>query len=172
MRGHNAIIKEDIVRLPIKFKNLLKTIILDLEIFEELEQCNFFLEENKNGDLRVFFRYKWNDSGIILHRYIMKVTDPDILVDHKNKDTLDNRRENLRTCDKSQNAANSGPRSGKYKGVYYRKDTNKWIAQFTYLGKTKHLGSFNSVENAARAYDKAAFEQHGKFAYLNFPKKG
>jgi hypothetical protein len=94
------------------------------------------------------------------------------LVDHRNGDGLDNRRENLRPATQSQNSANravSNP-SG-YKGVNWYKRTGIWRATVQSAGKSKHLGYFRTPEEAARAYDAAAFEVWGEYAVLNFPKE-
>jgi hypothetical protein len=64
----------------------------------------------------------------------------------------------------------SGPRkSSKYRGVSWDKSKNKWQAQINYDGKKRHLGSFKDEEEAARAYDRAARDQRGEKAQLNFP---
>lgn len=61
-----------------------------------------------------------------------------------------------------------GPRSG-FKGVTLKKATGKWVAQIG-LNETRiHIGTFSTPEEAARAYDKVAFEAWGNDCYLNFP---
>ena len=57
--------------------------------------------------------------------------------------------------------------NSKYKGVYLRK--NRWIAQIAQHKKVKHLGSFDTPEEAHKAYCKAGKKLHGEFA--NFGKK-
>jgi hypothetical protein len=56
-----------------------------------------------------------------------------------------------------------------FKGV--RKHNNKWVARIKQDYQEKHLGSFNTVEEAARAYDVAALKTYGETAKLNFPKE-
>ena len=84
---------------------------------------------------------------------------PDGYLDHINGNRSDNRIENLRIVTKKQNAENRKKRqnkSSKFKGVCFRKDSNKWTAQIGSNYKLKHLGYFETEELAYEAYKKAA----------------
>ena len=102
-----------------------------------------------------------------------------IIVDHKNHDTLDNQKHNLRECTSSQNGQNRKVQEGyssQYKGVCWYSKTKKWNAQIRLKdvfnqSYKKHLGYFDIEEEAALAYDKAARYHFGEFAYLNFPTR-
>lgn len=86
-----------------------------------------------------------------MHREIMGFPR---MVDHKNHDRLDNRRENLRVSNSKDNnihTMSTKNSSSKYRGVTWRKDRNKWIAQCAVGGKNKYLGSFDLEEDAANA---------------------
>lgn len=97
------------------------------------------------------------------------------LVDHINGDKLDNRRENLRLATRADNEANKkkrrtqsgGKTSSKYKGVNKPKDRKKFRATLTFQHRQINLGSFESEREAAEAYNKAAIEYYGEFAYIN-----
>lgn len=89
--------------------------------------------------------------------------------DHKNGDTLDNQRSNLRVATRSQNKSNSRrltTRKSGYRGVWLHR--LKYRACIKYDGKNHDLGGFDSPIEAAQAYDQAAKVVFGEFAKLNF----
>lgn len=107
--------------------------------------------------------------SILMHRLILGAPAGS-LVDHRDGNGLNNRRSNIRLCDHRENGLNRGPNresASQYKGVWCRK--NRWKAAIQISGKTIHLGTFATEEDAARAYDAKALELHGEFARLNFP---
>ena len=115
---------------------------------------------------------------VYMHRFILGVDDRAVTVDHINKNTLDNRRRNLRIVTSSQNCQNrkkhthykGRPTSSKYKGVRKLKNpkgNQPWNAVITHKGKRKNLGNFYTEEDAAKKYDKAAVEMFGGFASTN-----
>jgi hypothetical protein len=105
-----------------------------------------------------------------LHRMILGITDRKVCVDHKNGNSLDNRKCNLRIATHGQNTKNAklNKRSTSgHKGVTWHKPGNKWRAQIQNNGKKMHLGYFNTKEEAAKAYNIAALELFGEFARIN-----
>lgn len=89
---------------------------------------------------------------------------------HLNGDGLDNRRVNLRRLTQAEIlAGRRGERnaSSRYKGVTWDRERRKWLAQF----RGKKLGRFRDEQEAARAFDDAAYAHWGRLAYLNFPER-
>jgi hypothetical protein len=86
-------------------------------------------------------------------------------VDHINGDRDDDRWENLRLATRSQNLANMRARgkSG-VKGACWVEAKGRWKSQIRVDGKNRHLGYFDTVEDAANAYRDAALRHHGEFA--------
>jgi hypothetical protein len=110
---------------------------------------------------------------VYLHRQILAATKAQI-VDHRDHNTLNCVRENLRITNKAGNSSNR-PKMRKvtssiYKGVTFDKRNSKWVAQIESSGKHRWLGSFFDEAEAAKAYDRAANDLFGEFAYLNFQK--
>lgn len=110
-----------------------------------------------------------------LHREVVGAPKG-MLVDHRNGDSLDNRRGNLRLCGAQENTRNRlvhrSTASG-YKGVYATSPSCvKWLAQIEAGGVIYRLGLFASKEDAANAYDAKARELFRDFATLNFPRDG
>jgi hypothetical protein len=151
---------------------------------------------HNNGGARTDYAMSGNRRDSI-HRLVMG--DPrGMCVDHINGDTLDNRKENLRVCTRSQNSqnkrTNSHSKSG-YKGVHEKNypRRKKYVSKKTgkvtyhehipkkrfqaYIGSgipntpSIKLGYYATAEEAAEVRDKKALEIHGEYARLNFPDK-
>lgn len=89
-----------------------------------------------------------------LHRVLLGVTDPNIIVDHKDNNGLNNRRLNLRKTDKTGNALNMSShrdkKSGLPKGVFKERDGFCAQVQINYI--CWYLGHFKTIEEAETAY--------------------
>ena len=98
----------------------------------------------------------------------MEVGDGKI-VDHKDGNPLNNHRDNLRLCTPSQNNKNSRKQSNNtsgFKGVSKHRDV--WLAQIRVDDRFKYLGCYKDKIEAAKSYDKAAYELFKEYAKLNF----
>lgn len=91
---------------------------------------------------------------------------PSLEVDHKDRDTTNDRLDNLRLATRSQNSANRRcrPSASGYKGVKRTQRSNRWHARIRVNGKLLHLGQFDSAEEAHAAYVEAAKRHFGEFA--------
>lgn len=94
-----------------------------------------------------------------------------LVVDHANRDTLDNRRANLRICSPADNVHNSKAivGSSEFKGVHRSKTSGEFVAGIKHPKQTR-LGTFTDEKAAAMAYDRAAIEAWGEYAWTNFPE--
>lgn len=137
-------------------------------------QIKSYLKESRRGH---YLRVSLSSTDrkrchFYVHRLLWEVfvgpVPENYVVDHENGDRFDCRLENLRLATKSENAQNKAPSGVKrFKGVCHLKNGN-WRAAIKVDGQLRHLGTYENIEEAARAYDKAALEHFGKFARLNF----
>lgn len=112
---------------------------------------------------------KWRT--IYMHREIIGAP-PGHGVDHISRDSLDNRRANLRLCTHSTNGFNRSKTKNNtsgYKGVFRSSSLSRpWLAKICVKGRQIYLGTYVSRVDAARAYDAGAIRYHGEFAATNF----
>jgi hypothetical protein len=139
-------------------------VLVDEEDYEKLNQKNWYL--HKNG-------YAFSNDFTKMHRYILNYTGTELMVDHKNRNKLDNRKSNLRLCTRSQNMQNSiSGYNKKYKGVFIIKNkrfnTQYIVSKIVVNKKTLYIGTYKNLEDAAKAYDVAAVKYFGEFALTNF----
>jgi len=145
--------------------------IVDPDDYQKLAQYDWQLFESKSKN----FYAVWFDGIKIvkMHRVIMNAPAGKI-IDHRDRDGLNNTKQNLRFATPSQNCCNCRrPKNcnSKYRGVCFHKHIKKWRAEIHYNGIREHLGYFENEEDAAKAYDQAAKIYHGEFAVLNFPNE-
>lgn len=110
---------------------------------------------------------------VLMHRMIVAARKGEH-VDHRDGNGLNNRKSNLRRCTVDQNVLNrrkSGDKKSPFKGVHQRRGSTLWFAVITFKNKAKYLGSFETEQLAAMAYDDAAAKLFGEFACFNFPDK-
>jgi AP2 domain len=108
-------------------------------------------------------------TSVLMHRFILGLTDPRVTTDHRDRNGLNNVRSNLRRCTIGQNQFNSGKHTGRpFKGVTLESRTGKYFARIGLDRQAIHLGTFDRAEDAARAYDAKALKLYGAFACPNF----
>lgn len=137
-------------------------------------------------------KYRWHFSGpyarcciylgggrknqkirnILMHRIVMN-TPEELHTDHINRNTIDNRKINLRICTPAENVRNSKKSKNNtsgFTGASWSKDKKKWVARIVFNYKQIIIGYFKNKREAAKAYDRKAIELFGEFARINFPK--
>ena len=128
--------------------------LIDLE---DIERCK---------DIKWGYSSGYVDSSIgRLHRYIMNCPN-DLVVDHINHNTLDNRKENLRICTIQENSCNRklGKNNKTGKVGIFQLQNKKWQALLTYQGISHNLGIFDTKEDAIKARQQAERDYFGEFS--------
>lgn len=155
--------------------------IVDDEDYERVSRRSWCARPGGNGNVYAARGIVRRKEGLryiqLMHREVLGLdpaysTDPPVVVDHINGDTLDNRKANLRICTQAQNSRNRRKiKAGRsiYKGVMPRPEHGSFKARIRIDGKLINLGSYATEKDAALAYDVAAREHFGEYARLNFP---
>lgn len=150
--------------------------LVDDEVFEVLNRYNW---QAAWSDFTKSFKATIKDKDNIttdMARIILGCPKG-MLIDHKDHNTLNNQRYNIRICTSKENNRNRRSLPGsasEYKGVTRDKSRSKWKASIGWRNHknkkvTINLGRFETEIEAAEVYDKAARKYFKEFAYLNFP---
>lgn len=119
------------------------------------------------SDTRKTIDGKRTGSMTLLHRLLLGLPKGEGIVDHINRNPLDNRRSNLRLSSKSENGINRTAQSNSttgFKGISWSKQKNKWRAYATRKGKQYHLGFYATLEEAVQGYNQRIESVHGELA--------
>lgn len=111
-----------------------------------------------------------NRKTVYMHQLLLSDLPEGYTPDHKDRNSLNNQKDNLRPATYSQQMCNTerkGRLYSKYRGVTFHKRDNKWQACIRFQNKVKFLGYFLNEKEAALAYNKTAKILHGEFATLN-----
>lgn len=145
---------------------------VDNDDFDFLNQWEWRASYPRGGHVyAIRSEYKTGKHVVIsMHRVITNCPDG-MVVDHKDRNGLNNRKTNLRICTRSQNACNRRKNiktsTTKYLGIYYNSKIRKWCAAVGSQGKVHNLGKFKTQKEAAKCYNEGAIKFHGEFARLN-----
>lgn len=155
-----------------------KFALVDDEDFDRVNQFNWYAQGTGKEPSRKFYATRRVGKRLVLlHRWLLNAGETEE-VDHKNNDSLDCQKHNLRLATSQQNQFNipkdrNRKLSSRFKGVCRVKPivnaTNPFMAYISFGGKRTHLGYFSSEIEAAKAYDSAARTYFKEFASLNFP---
>jgi len=108
-----------------------------------------------------------------MHRQIMSA-QKGTMIDHKNHNGLDNRKENLRFCTNAQNIINTikpCSNKNKYRGIEFDKNKNRYRASTHFNKKRVRSKWYRNAIDAAKTYDELVKKYYGEFARLNFPNE-
>lgn len=94
----------------------------------------------------------------------------ELLIDHKNGNGLDNRRDNLRWANWSQNMIHARKQNRFGRGVKFV--DGRFAVQIAKNKKQWYIGRFDTPLEAQSAYNRAALDLHGEFATLNLNEHG
>lgn len=111
-----------------------------------------------------------SNTGIKAHRLIKNDCPKNMVVDHINRNKLDNRIENLRICTQKENSynrtKNESAKGSKYKGVK-KMNKNEWMAIITKDGVKHEMKNLPDEKTASLMYDLMAEELFGLYASKN-----
>src|SRR5574344_500191 len=163
---NEIVVKEHTAEIKIKSKKYGDFIaIIDLEDLDRVKKITWGVTKSLRGDcFYVRGKYQVEDKwkNISLHRYIIDCPK-NMVVDHINRNTFDNRKENLCICTTQDNNNNRGVfrrNSNKLKGAYYHNGSKIWYSILILNKQRIWLGTFKNELEAHKAYIQAK-KEHG-----------
>lgn len=130
--------------------------MVDDEDYERISARKWFVIDSHP---RHHYACRWNNlvvprKAIRMHHEVLDIDvsylhDFNLVVDHINRDSLDNRKENLHIVSRRDNAVNS-TRSDKALGIYYEASRQTYKV-FELLPERKYIGTFKTFGEAAKA---------------------
>lgn len=131
-----------------KRDNFIITTFIDIDDIDRCKEYIWYPHHDKNKpDTLIYVRHK---DMYRLHRFIMNLDDPNLVVDHIDRNPLNNRKENLRVCTVSDNNKNiSKYRNNKsgYTGIHWDKYKNKYIVK-RMINYKLYIKLFNNLNDA------------------------
>lgn len=155
--------KDNYIKIALYNKDGQKTAytLIDIEDYDLIEGYSLYI------DGRGYVKFHKDDNAIALHRYILGLDkNNEMVVDHINRNKLDNRKNNLRICTGEENRRNVGKRDNNtsgYKNISWAKHQNCWVCRVTKNGKVKSKYS-KDINVLIEWRDSILKELHGEFA--------
>lgn len=150
---NNFIVKDNYTVMLVNSKKYgTKEVLIDTEKIEEVSRIFWHVARMYDGYFAVVGWDKQLQKEVSLHRYLMNYPD-NIIIDHINRNPLDNRITNLRYATRSENSLNSTVQKNSftgYKGIRLR-ENGKYQARITFNKRTMSLGHYNTLEEAIKA---------------------
>lgn len=137
-------------------------VLFDVIDLEKIQQYKWTLKFDKtinNYYVRAHNRNEnWKErKSTSIHRLIMSPIPDGMVIDHISRQTLDNRRCNLRVVTQQENSKNKGfyknNKSG-YKYVHFHNAHKRWVVEIKINGKAKYIGSSKDLQKAIQIRDK------------------
>lgn len=147
--------------------------IVDDEDYDKIVAHKWCCHIAKGGDkyaVRAMPRAISKKRKSIYMHHVIALSPPGKIVDHKDGDTLNNTRSNLRVCGLSENNMNKRLQKNNtsgVRGVCWHKRFDKWQAKIKINGKVKYLGYFDNLKEAETVRQEAENELFGEFSYHN-----
>jgi len=131
--------------------------------YDRVSRYRWYLAEREFGTYAIA---TIRGREIYMHRFILDCPEG-MDVHHKDKNGLNNKRDNICIATRQQNiwASTDTRRKNQYIGVW--KVGNRWRSKFRHNYEQCHIGYFDTAEEAARAYDKEVTKRRGEFAITN-----
>lgn len=149
-----------------------KFIILDDCWFDYVSQWRWHVDWRGYAVRNVWELVNGKKKCVTIQMHVLINNTPKGLdTDHRNRNRLDNRKENLRNATGKQNARNQAKKSKKnrYKGIYRQEYSGRYTVVCAIHHKNECWGTYDTDEFAAHVHDYVAYKYHKDFAYLNFP---
>lgn len=149
-----------------------------LSLFDVRGGCLYWKQPRKNVrvgeraggiDSRGYYRVMVDQKNYYVHRilYMLYHGHTPVFIDHKDGNTANNSKRNLRACTSAQNAHNRkrpvNNTSG-VKGVYWNVNKQKWMARVMVQGKRKFVGYYEDISAAERAVKAVRRKTHKEFS--------
>ena len=133
-----------------------KVALVDDADFDWLNNYNWFYmsaQRDSGYAMRNYRKENGKQSLMTMHELLI-YRFPDMEIDHKDRNKLNNQKANLRSVTRSQNQRNKGltkNNTSGYKGVHWNKSRNTWVATVALNGRPVYLGSFTNKKDAIEA---------------------
>lgn len=139
----------------------------DLEDYDKIISINKYWKINNSGYVLCYYLNK----EFQMHRYLMDLAKydkvEDIIVDHKDGNRIDNRKNNLRVCERKHNPKNArlyDNNTSGHKGVSWLSRLNKWQVSIQCDKKNIYLGVYEDFDEAVQVRKEAEIKYFGKYS--------
>lgn len=157
----------------IPVKNSPYSALVDDEDYARLVPFPWRSAKKKSGAVYAVFDVRRGDKvlKLLMHREVLRLDPQAPQVDHRNRNGLDNRKENLRLATSLQNSGNhvNGRGTSLFRGVSWDQERGLWRVQIRHDGVNFWLGRYRTEKEAVRVYDAKALALRGDFACTNLP---